>query len=461
MLLALLLALSSCTADPARDGGDAAPAPREFQAPPKVKPKRVPSPLELARLERCMPKERITPASLSGRYFGPIDLATDQVEIVREIDFSAPGDVAFVDKKEFKRLVDEGSAPFGRKEKAIERWINWNLGFWTIGEDNRGEPDESSAELVAGYYDPARDNIVVRQDGELDAEYVVLAHELAHAAVDQSFGIPVNKSLRLIDDRRLAERALIEGDATLTEMHVSARLTTKHKQIRKMINSVVKQDSIKQQNRYQGMPHALIERFVFPYRWGLSFVCSVYRKRGWKGVNRIYSRRPTSSAEIMFPDRYMDRRRPARPARLPGLKKPWKLYESGSFGALHLKSMFEAPADAPQTALSRPLARAAAWDGGRYQLWGKELSNRAAALGISLVEHEDHPGVLCSSLMEWHEVAFDADKKVIGDGIVSYVEPDRTTILSCQERDVRLAMASNESIARRIAGVDGADAASG
>ena len=452
-VVGLLVALSSCTGDAGRSPiGSREPAP-EPTAPAEVKPKRVRSILQVPRLERCMPKERIDPASLSGRYFGPIDLATDQVETVRQIDLSAPGDVAFVDKAEFERMVEETSLPFYAKEKAIERWINWNLGFWSIGEDNRGGGDRASTELVAGYYDPVAGNIVVRQDGELDAEYVVLAHELAHAAVDQSFGITPRRSVRLIDDRRLASAALVEGDATLTEMQVAARLTSKDKQIRKMISAVVEQDSIKQQKRYRGMAHALIERFVFPYRWGLSFVCSVYRERGWKGVNKIYSRRPTTSAEIMFPERYLARHRSSRPARLPRLKKPWKLYESGSFGALHLKSMFEAPADSPQTALSRPLARAAAWDGGSYKLWAKDLSSRESAIGISLVEHEDHAGVLCSSLMEWHELAFDSDKEVVADGVVSYVELDRTTFLSCQDRQIRLGMASDGAIARRIAGL--------
>lgn len=444
--------LVACTADRTQVSSGESPRPKP-QAPPKVEPARIVSNLEPARLKRCMPKERVDIASLAGRYYGPIDFATDQVETVRGIDFSAPGDIAFVDEDEFEQLLDQLTVRFDREERAAERWLNWSFGFWSIGEDNLGGPKQANAELVAGYYDPERKSIAVRQDGELDVEYSVLAHELAHAAVDQSLGLPKKKPLRLIDDRTLAHRALVEGDATLTELQVSARLSRNNKPIHKLIDRLTNNNRIKQQERYRGMPHALIERFVFPYRWGLAFVCSVYNKSGWKGVNRIYSRPPRSSAEVMFPQRYLSRHEPGKPAGFPKLPKPWKVYQRGEIGASHLKSMFEAPADQPQIALSRPFARAAAWDGGRYRLWGRKPSDRKSALGVSLVEHDDHAGVLCSSLMEWHELTFLTEKEVIADGVVRYTEPDSTTILSCRGRSVRLGMAPGADLAATIAGI--------
>jgi hypothetical protein len=448
--LLVLATFVACTGGGTTDRGTGPEKP-DFEAPPKVKPKSVKSILGPRILKRCTRQERIDIASLTGRYFGPIDFASDQVETVRGLDFTPPGDVAFVEEDEFNELVDEGSSEFDREQKAAERWLNWSFPFWSMGEDNLGGSHDSATELVAGYYDPAQGNIVVHQQGELDGEYVVLAHELAHAAVDQSFDLNNKRAFHIIDDERLAYSALVEGDATLTEMQFSARFSRNDTAIRKTINGIIRNDNIKQQERYEFMPHGLIERSVFPYRWGLAFVCSVYNKRGWKGVNQIYARPPTSSAEVMFPERYLERHKPGKSAGFPKLKNPWKLYEKGPIGALHLKSLFEAPADQPQVALSRPLARAASWDGGRYQLWGRRPSSRASALGVTFVEHKDHPGLLCSSLMEWHELAFDADTKVIGDGVVAYEGYKRVTVLSCDGRDVRMAMAPSEHLAAEIA----------
>ncbi len=436
--------------------GDARRAPQDlpeqsFEAPPVVGPPRVKAALDPKAIQRCMPKERIDVSSLAGRYFGPIDFVTDQVESARGLDFTAPTDIALVEPAEFSRLVKETSTKVEPKERAVNKWLQWSLGFRLLGTDGSTTPKGDSADLVAGFYVPAEDRIVVSEEGELDIEYVTLAHELGHAAVDQVFGLPHTKSPRLVDDEALAMASLVEGDATLSELQVSGRFASKEA-MAKTLRGMLTSDKTYKRERAAGTPHAIIERFTFPYRWGLRFVCSVYRKKGWEGVNRAYSRPPTTSAEILFPDRYLAKVRPQRPAGFPRLPKPWKLYAKGTIGAMHLKTMFEAPADRDGLALRNPLGRAAAWAGGRYAVWGQRPQDIDSVFGMSLVEQNRHRGVLCSSLMEWHEAAFNyAERAVIADGTVAYSDPTRTTIISCHGRNVRFAMAPTRALAETLA----------
>ncbi|MDP9068015.1 MAG: hypothetical protein M3N53_06680 [Actinomycetota bacterium] len=452
VLLAACALVGGCTTRGASvtTGGPSATR-HEFEAPPKVSPQRVKLSLDPEKIERCMPKERVEIASLAGQYFGPIDFVMDQVETVRELDFTAPSDIQMVDRTEFSRLAKQTQTKLEAKDRAINDWLQWSLGFRLLGTDGSTNPKGDSADLVAGFYVPAEDKIVLAEEGKLDSEYVILAHELGHAAVDQVFGLPHSKSPRLVDDESLAMSSLIEGDATLAELQVSARFANK-RAIDKTLERLLTNDKTYNLEREAGTPHAIIERFIFPYRWGLSFVCSVYLKQGWDGVDRAYSRPPTSSAEIMFPDRYLAKVRPERPPGFPKLPKPWKLYAEGTIGAMHLKAMFEAPADREALALSNPLGRAAAWAGGRYVVWGQRPENITSVFAMSLMEHRQHRGVLCSSLMEWHEQAYNyAEQEVIADGAVAYSDPTRTTVVTCRGRNVRLAMAPSRPLAETLA----------
>jgi hypothetical protein len=160
----------------------------------------------------------------------------------------------------------------------------------------------------------------------------VLAHEFAHAAVDQAFHPRNRGSGRLVDDSSLAIRALIEGEATLVEFRFLSRLSPL-KRVKKAVRDHVDYRREFRGDRKNGVPYAIIEDLVFPYQWGLAFVCSVYKKRGWAGVNRLHKRPPLSTAEVIFPERYLKGNRPKAPPSLGKPPKPWKPYAKGTIGA--------------------------------------------------------------------------------------------------------------------------------
>jgi hypothetical protein len=451
--LAIVALATACTSeDPSEGvGKDSAETGRDvsFVAPPKVRPPRIESPLATKAVKKCLEQERVDIASLAGTYSGPISFTADQVSQTRELDLRTPSSIDIVEAEEFKRLFDGTSIKIPPKERAINRWLGWAFGYRPLGTDGSLSPPGKNDELVAGFYDPSTENIVVRLKDELDGEYVILAHELAHAAVDQAFGPPTRSRTRVIDDEALAITSLIEGDATLTELRFSSRFAAPGGMV-KSIRQILEATDL-EEDRAEGFPHAILDRFVFPYRWGLTFICSVFQKRGWPGVNRIYAKPPSTTAEIMFPQRYLSGEKPRKPARLGKAPRPWKLFGSGQIGAAHLKALFEAPGDYDPAALSRPLARAAGWDGGRYEMWARDLGELETILGVSLVEHEDHPGLVCSSMIEWYKAAFNyATREVIADGTVAYTDPVKTAIISCADGIVRVGIAPDKEMAAQI-----------
>lgn len=444
--------MALCILAGACDGGSSAPGAdrnerREFERPRTAEPPLLARKLDAESIQPCMPKERIAPESLSGRYYGPIDFVTDQVETVRGIDFSAPADLQLVEPKEFARLLSESTTVVPRKVRSINRWIEWGFAIPSARSGTKQRNDREAAGLIAGFYVPSTQRLVVKQRGELDFEYEALAHELAHAAVDQAFGLPRRLSSLLVDDEDLALTALAEGDATLTQLQVVARFAKK-RAVAQGLRRMLEGERILDRQKEAGTPTLHVLLAAFPYRWGLFFACSLYRKGGWAAVDRAYSDPPRSTSDIMFPKRYLAGEREEKPARFPEPPQRWKVFAEGKFGPMHLMAMLDAPADKWVVSIGDQVARVAAWAGGRYQVWARKLRDRQSVFAMNLVERRERRGLLCGTLLEWAEVAFKiTEKKLIGDGTVIFQRRNRVTIVSCQGPDVRFVTAPSRDIA--------------
>lgn len=451
-MLAICLLATGCDGVD-RDAPATGPERRDFKPPRKAEPPLLARKLDAESIQPCMPKERIAPETLSGRYFGPIDFATDQVRTARGIDFSAPADLHLVEPDEFARLLSEATTTLSRKQRAINRWIEWGFAIPPRRWDRKRHSNREVAALVAGFYLPGNDRLVVKQRGELDSEYEALAHELAHAAVDQAFGLPRRLSTLLVDDEDLALSALAEGDATLTQLQVVGRFATK-KALSKGLKRMLESERVLDRQKEAGTPTLHLLLSAFPYRWGLFFACSLYRDGGWARVDRAYADPPRSTADIMFPKRYLAGEREERPAPFPEPPEPWKVFAEGKFGAMHLMAMLEAPADKWVVSIGDQVARVGAWGGGRYQVWAQGLKKSDAAFAVNLVERRAQRGLLCGTLIEWAKVAFKfSEEKLIADGTVIFPRRGRVTIISCRGRDVRLVTAPSREIAEAAVGV--------
>ncbi|MDQ1520262.1 MAG: hypothetical protein QOI55_1335 [Actinomycetota bacterium] len=272
------------------------------------------------------------------------------------------------------------------------------LGVIAPGTNLREEYSKFVGGQVAGYYDPATGDMVIlgNADRPLDTnELTTVAHELEHALADQQLGLPkaAEATSAQGSDAQLAATSLVEGDATftMTEFQLQAL------DIGGLL-SLGGGDVSGQLQALNDAPHYLASELLFPYTEGLGFVCGLHTDGGWSAVDRAYKKPPTTTAQIMFHDRYTNGERAQRPPAPSSPGADWRKVRTETFGAADLMFLFEAPGNDTSKALSNPRDRAAAWAGGTITQWARKSST---AVTVSLVEHQHSGPSLCDSMRAW------------------------------------------------------------
>lgn len=115
----------------------------------------------------------------------------------------------------------------------------------------------------------------------------VLAHELTH--VLQHLNLPHVFAASETTDSMLAKAALIEGDAGFTQ-YMYCTITGACTPSPRMQLS---------------LEDPYVALLSFPYVFGEDFVRALYKVGGWELVNRAYLKPPTSTAHVMFVERYL------------------------------------------------------------------------------------------------------------------------------------------------------------
>ena len=202
-------------------------------------------------------------------------------------------------------------------------------------------------EQVAGFYDPGAEAIYLISNAEVgDArDQVIFAHELDHALQDQYFdlegmGLPsVDWTTLAPADRSLAVQALVEGDAMLLQKRYIDQVLTDAEQL------ALEQEMERAPHvRLDSAPKAVREMFLFPSTYGEPFVTALYERGGWAAVNAAYSAPPTSTEQILHPDRYLTGDAPVPvpiPDLRPGLGDEWTLIHEGTMGEFWLRLYLE------------------------------------------------------------------------------------------------------------------------
>ncbi len=156
---------------------------------------------------------------------------------------------------------------------------------------------------VLGFYEPQGDEMVL-VEGAAGEEMATLvwAHELAHAAQERRFQLP-SRLLRLAGngDAQRAASAIAEGEALLVMLLLAMprvasvdTLALAEKALAGQLASQLGVDDI---------PAYFVEDLVFPYEAGFSAVLAAYRQGGWGAVDRLLATPPSSTAELVHPDR--------------------------------------------------------------------------------------------------------------------------------------------------------------
>jgi hypothetical protein len=206
-----------------------------------------------------------------------------------------------------QRILDDFLSDYTEDEAAIDSRMLVLLGLLDPGADLRTLYADLLSEQVAGYYDDeAPAMFVVRGAGFAGPERLTYAHEYDHALQDQYFdideGLSYNDEACDVDRERCAAvNALLEGDATLLQAQWLRTFGTDQDRTEIQEFFATFESPV-----YDRAPQFLQKDLLFPYLQGLEFVSALFIEGDWAAVDEAYLHPPTSTEQILHPERYPD-----------------------------------------------------------------------------------------------------------------------------------------------------------
>jgi hypothetical protein len=250
-------------------------------------------------------------------------------------------------------------------------------------------------EQVGGFYDPKRETFFLLDDMPSAMAPALIAHELTHALEDQLFDLDARlRASKDDEDLSFAMGAVHEGSATLvmtmyaTEALAAGRLKAED------LGAFAQTEAGKGE-RLASLPPVLYRQLIGAYVLGTNFVT---RGKGPVGetrfpvadVKRLYRDGPTSSEQILHPERYWERRDDPKRVTLGAsgslLGEGWTRTADGTLGELVLAVLTGArtPGDFATAwgigSSGWTNAAATGWGGDRFELW-RRGTEAAALLG--------------------------------------------------------------------------------
>ncbi len=321
-----------------------------------------------------------------------LDLIKSRVATVGKLAFMQDVAVQYIKKAQLLQHVETTflaayPAELAKKEAVYLRL----MGFVDKIGDVRLLRKKILLDHVRGVYDPkAKQLLVLNEYRTIDyINSMFLFHELRHALQDAHYSLAPWLGLYSdFDDRQLSVLAAIEGDATFTMIQcndLDAGTLTSSNDADALFSFT---PSPKPAMLYRE-PEIIKSQALMPYIDGLRFTNAVFGKKKWKGVNRILTRPPDSTEQILHPEKYLKREQPVAVEILyqPG---NYSLYHSGVIGEYYLDVLLKAK---DQDGLL-PLARG--WGGDTFHIYKSTVDTSYFLMWESMWDKEE----FCSRFYE-------------------------------------------------------------
>jgi hypothetical protein len=287
-----------------------------------------------------------------------------RVEKLRGLRFRKPLKVSFLSPARAQRVFRTRSkAEYSDARRRIDEEVIKLLGLLEPSVDLGKVLAAVANEEVLGFYDDrSKELVVIRKatdsKGLLE---LVLAHELVHALEDQHFDFRGEASFT--DDQSSAASALIEGTATALMTDYAGRYL-KPADLLGVLGSVSGTET--------KLPTFIERSLLFPYIEGEKFVTTFRDAGSWRAIDKVYElRQPSSTEQIMHPEKYAIDERPAR-VRVDRVTRRlgsgWARLDSTGVGEFDLRLLFR------QVGRVKGTAASAGWGGGRIELWRRRTS---------------------------------------------------------------------------------------
>ena len=319
-----------------------------------------------------------------------IDELVPQVEKLRGLPFKRPVPVEVVDGAAMRdyvlarvRLFDhEGHLDAVQRAYRLLGLIPEDAGLLELLMD-------AMEEQAGGFYDPSKGAYYLLNDVPQTAAPIFTAHELTHALEDQHFDL--DRRLRDTledDDRMLAISAVHEGSATIL-MSVYMMGAVRRGEMDADALQTLAESEAGRAAKLRALPEVLLRQMLGPYVLGALFLGGDDSRGvagGYPGdtVNRVMSAGPSSSEQILHPEKFWDseQRDEPREVRLAGMQrvlgKRWTREGHGVLGELTLGALVGAATPLEPGASGIPDAAAwtnqaaSGWGGDRWELWEQD-----------------------------------------------------------------------------------------
>lgn len=310
----------------------------------------------------------------------------DDVAAIRGLEFRRDVPVRVIDDAEARDHVERRFDKFvGRDKLEADSLAFELLGLVPPGNDLLDSVLHVLEEQAGGFYDPGTRSFYLLDDMPPGMAPILVAHELTHALEDQHYDLDrrIGASLE-DDDRAFATGSIHEGSASLV-MTVWMTGAISRGELDMNALTEFQQSEAGRGERLAEMPEILRRQLIGPYILGMSFLAkgnllSIAGGFPTDDVNRAFDDGPTSSEQILHPEKYWDPETfdPPTTVVVPPLSgvlgEGWERRSSGVLGELGLGVLVgaETPdvnAPAAVVAANWTHDAAAGWDGDRWELW--------------------------------------------------------------------------------------------
>ncbi|MBK9168342.1 MAG: hypothetical protein IPM24_12850 [Bryobacterales bacterium] len=300
--------------------------------------------------------------------FREIGRATKELAEISGLETRKPVPYELIDRNRVEKFLRERMREVIKPEEIRAEEITLKKFGFVPREFNLEQSTiELLTEQAAAFYDFKKKKLFLTDWASSDMQESALVHELAHALADQHFDLDkFTKGAGESDDSALARMAVMEGQATWLMSEVFARRNGStligNPALAESMNRA-SESGAEQYPVFSGSPLYLKETLVFPYAKGLLFQQAVADRMGKEGFTEVFRRPPTTSQQILHPEKYFDRVQPSVPdlPRMPG--RGFKTLTKGMFGELDCQILIRQYASRERAETLAPL-----WRGGQYHV---------------------------------------------------------------------------------------------
>lgn len=301
---------------------------------------------------------------------GPIDTSftglVAQTEDVRELPFRSDIRPEYLSDtemaREIRRAVREEEIHTGLPHEAVLRATRM------IPENAELEDilARASSASVLGFYDPETKRLAVESSVGRHLSprgRMTMVHELTHAVTDQHFDLGALVTGEEPPDELSARVALVEGDASLA----MTLWATDYLSISESVEAGFEGAFSGVGAATSPVPTGIAEVLASPYLDGLAFVRHLHEEGGWEAVDAAYRRPPTTTEQILHPEKYLAGELPQAvpPPRAPA---GYRAGPEGTVGELFLRTLLAPGAGALALLPGTAFSPVEGWDGGAYRV---------------------------------------------------------------------------------------------